>query len=259
MMAKPNRDRRWTGGVCVAALLLVSSPVAAADDEAHVLARRAVEVLPHGTFRARAQLTTGAGAPRELEVRHKMIDGAHASYMEVTAPEDLRGLRFLFIERPGAAPVQYVKVAAARRHVLISETGQEQPFLDSAFYIADFVHPDLDAYAYTVVGDTEILGRRCRVIEGVPKKPQHQGYGKQRVALDAAEGFPLRREFFDLKQQLFKVWTVDKLEKVDGQWTQLEQRMVNVSDGRESRMVITEIHYGVSVPDEVFSPEYLLR
>jgi hypothetical protein len=239
-------------------LLFLSVPVAAEDD-ARALARRAVEVLPHGTFRARAVITTGAGAPRQVEVRHKLVDGAHASYMEVTAPEDLQGLRFLFIERPGAAPTQYVKVAAARRHILVSETGQEQPFLDSTFYVADFVHPEVDAYTYTMAGETEILGRRCHIVEGVPKTPQHKVYGKQRVALDVEEGFPLRREFFDAEQRLFKVWTVERLEKIDGQWTQMEHRMVNVSDGRESRMVIAEIHYGVSLDDEMFSPDYLLR
>ena len=56
-----------------------------------------------------------------------------------------------------------------------------------------------------------------------------------------------------------KVWTVDKLEKVDGIWTPLHQRMKALQDNSESEMELFEVKYNVELPDELFTRGHLLR
>jgi hypothetical protein len=68
-----------------------------------------------------------------------------------------------------------------------------------------------------------------------------------RVALDDAEGQPL------------KVLHVDVLERVQGHWTPMRQRMVNVREDETSTLVVERIDYEASVPDETFTVGHLGR
>ncbi len=55
------------------------------------------------------------------------------------------------------------------------------------------------------------------------------------------------------------MWTIEKVEKIDGNWTLREQEMSNVKDNTRSRLEVAEIEYGVDLPDVMFTPKYLLR
>lgn len=258
-MGKPmgNRSLWMAAGVLAA---VTWHPVLAEDGgEARELVRRVIEALPKEPLVAQLSLSTSDGGMRKLELRHKFVNGARSSYLEVIAPEELQGIRFLFLEHSGAPPEQYIKVAASRTPVQVADQIRKQPFLSSAFYVSDLVEPELDAYTYRFVGDDEVIGRPCKLVESVPKNGDDALYSKTIACLDPKDLLVLRREFFDPKHQLLKVWTVEKAEKVDGHWTILKQRMVNAQEQRQSTLQVTEIKYGAELNDQIFSPKYLGR
>lgn len=250
-----------TAGSVVVFFLTISTlhAVAAAQDPARDLVRKALDALPRASFHARLKVSNEPGATRELDVRHKLVDGARSSYLEVVAPADLAGIRFLFLHQIDQPPLQYIKVAASRRSVLVSNEARAQPFLDSAYYVADVIEPELDAFTYRIIGEDVVYGRKCTLIEAVPKNPAGQIYGKTIGAIDPTESLLLRREFFDRHGKLVKVATVDQLEKIDGIWTIRKQTMKNLKDQLSSSIEVVEIQYNIDIPDEVFRPEYLLR
>ncbi|HUI25948.1 MAG TPA: outer membrane lipoprotein-sorting protein, partial [Candidatus Kryptonia bacterium] len=84
-------------------------------------------------------------------------------------------------------------------------------------------------------------------------------YSKTIIAIDPNDLVVIRSQFFDQKGQLLKVFTIEKLEKVDGLYTPLVQVMKNVQDNTESRLEITEIKYNANVPDDMFRKAYLIR
>src|SRR5690606_28835542 len=142
--------------------------------------------------------------------------------------EELKGIRFLFLEEAGAAPEQYIKIASARQPVRVKDQIRKQPFLESAFYVADLVEPEVDAYTYRFVGEEGIGGRKVRLVEATPKKPDEEIYARTVVAIDPDDLLILRRQFFDRDGKLVKVWTVDLVEEVEGVQTIRDQRMENV-------------------------------
>ena len=243
-----------------AVAVLSATPAAFADSAAKELVQKAVEALPSVPFVAKITLTTSNG-PRYLELKQKKAaDGARLGYLEVTGPEDLAGIRHLFIEPvDGAPPQQYLKLTASRSIVRVSADTREQPFLGSTFYIADLVEPPQAGYSYEFAGDVELLGRYCKLVEGTPKDPENEPYGKIVAAIDPKENLVLRRQFYDDSGKLLKTWQVEKLVKVQGIWTPLVQDMHNVQENVESRLELTEITYNVEIPDEVFRPDYLKR
>lgn len=240
--------------------MLSGAPAAFADSEAKALVQKAIDALPTVPFDAKITLTTANG-PRFLELKQKKAaDGTRMGYLEVVGPADLAGIRHLFLEPTnGEPPQQYLKLTASRSIVRVSADTREQPFLGSTFYIADLVEPPTEGYAYEFAGDVELLGRHCRLVEGTPKNPENEPYGKIVAAIDPRDNLVLRRQFFDDSGKLLKTWQVEKLVKMQGIWTPLVQDMHNVQDNAESRLEITEVVYNAEIPDEVFRPDYLKR
>jgi negative regulator of sigma E activity len=238
--------------------LATAVPASAEIEGARDLVKRALDALPKVSFTAKLKVTTAQGG-RELELNHKLVDGARSNYLEVAAPPELQGIRFLFMEKLGGAPEQYMKVAAAKTTVRIADEVRKQPFLGSTFYVADLVEPALDDFTYKYAGEFEVLGRKCMLVESVPKNPAKEVYSKTLFAIDPKDALILRRQFFDQKGAVLKVWTVEKVDQIDGIWTIMEQRMTNVLENSQSRLDVTEVKYNVELPNVMFTPKYLLR
>jgi hypothetical protein len=241
------------------ALVLGGTGSASAQDAAaKELMKKVVDALPKVPFEAKLRLTS-PGSVRELTLSHKLVGGARASYLEVTAPEDLKGIRFLFLEHLDKPSEQYIKVTASRRAVLVADDVRKQPFLGSAFYVSDLIEPPLDAFNYKFVGDETVLERACKLVESTPVKPADALYSKTINALDPKDALALRREFFDPKGRLLKVWEVKKVEKLEGNWTIMDQNMTNVQEQTTSRLETLKVDFNVVLPDSMFTPNYLLK
>lgn len=247
------------GMVALAVVALALTGNAGAADEAATLVKKAVDALPKKPFTAKLQLKPSSQPQRDITLDHKMVGGARASYLEVTAPESLSGIRFLFLEHPNGQPEQFIKIAAARNAVQVKDQVRKQPFLESDFYVSDLVEPPVDAYTYKLVGEEELLGRKTKLVEAVPKDSANEIYGKTVIAIDPTDLLILKRSFYDLKGNLLKVWTIDQVEKVDGVWTIRASTMTTVPDKTSSTLKTPDIRYDVDLSDAVFTPEHLRR
>lgn len=251
--------RTLCGLVAVLALSMAHPGTGAAQDAgAKDLVKKVMDALPKVPFEAKLHLTS-PGNFRDLTLSHKLVGGARASYLEVTAPDDLKGIRFLFIEHLDKPSEQYIKVTASRRAVLVADEVRKQPFLGSAFYVADLIEPPLDAFNYKFVGEDSVLGRSCKLVEATPLKPADALYSKVINCFDPKDNLALRREFFDAKGRLLKVWEVKKVEKLDGNWTIMDQSMTNVQEQTTSRLETKSVDFNVVLTDGMFTPNYLLK
>lgn len=258
MRLKQNQLQR-RDKLLVVALLLIATTAQAADDSAQTLVSRVMDAIPKAPFTATLNLSSPDFETREIEMSRKVLAGTHGTYLEVTAPEMLAGIRFLFLEQPDGVHEQYIKVAASRSSVRVSDEMRRRPFLGSAFYVSDLVMPELSHFTYSFAGDEELQGRKCKLVEMTPKAPADSIYSRTVLALDPADLLILRRQFFDEKGKLLKIWTIDKVEKIDGFWTLSGQEMVNIQDGKKSRLDVATIQYNADLPDQMFTPKFLLR
>lgn len=239
-------------------LALLATP-SLGEDDAGTLVQKAVDNLPKVPVQAKLKLTPPQGAPREVGLSSKMVDGRRASYLEVTAPESLEGIRFLFLEKPGTESEQYMKIAAAPNAVKVSGQIRKNPFLESTFYVSDMVEPIVANYTYEFVGEGGIGGRAVKKVKATPKNPEDEIYGSTIISIDPKDLIVLKREFADKDGKPFKEWSVDIVEEVDGILTIKDQRMKNLQDGTESRLETVEIEYNGDIPDTTFSPDHLRR
>src|SRR5438477_563502 len=101
---------------CLGAVLLTVTVVGRADDgDAHGLVQRVRDSLPTAPFVAKAKMTSDRGWTRELELSHKHLNNdVDASYMEVTAPMDLKDTRFLVYDHKVGRDEQWIYVPQAK-------------------------------------------------------------------------------------------------------------------------------------------------
>jgi len=243
----------------VAAAVFLGSFTAYAQDDARALVKQVLDAVPKMPLTAHATLTSDRGWARELALSRAFVNDADASYLEVTAPLDLKDTRFLLLDRAEGRDEQFIYVPAVKRAMQVSDETRKQPFLGSDFYVSDMVRPELDAFTYRFVGEENIGDRRTRLVEAVPKNPQHELYGKTISAIDPTDLLVLRVQFFDPKGTLVKVWTLEKVEKLDGVWTPLVQRMESVQEKHESRLTLTDVKLNAQIPPDTFSRTHLTR
>lgn len=255
--------RAWRRCRVVGALavtMCVATAVAyAADDGARDLVKAVLDAVPKVPLTAHATLSSDRGWTRELALSRAFVNGVDASYLEVTAPLNLKDTRFLLLDRAEGRDEQFMYVPAVKRAMQVSDETRKQPFLGSDFYVSDMVRPELDAFSYRFVGDEKLADRRARLVEAVPKNPEGELYGKTISAIDPTDLLVLRVQFFDPKGTLVKVWTLEKVEKIDGMWTPLVQRMESVQEKHESRLTLTDVKYNADLPAGIFERTYLTR
>jgi hypothetical protein len=179
--------------------------------------------------------------------------------MEVTAPFDVKDVRYLFYERSKGNDEQFTYLPLLRRVIRLSEKTRREPFLGSTFYVNDMIAPSIDDFTYRFVGEEEIRQRRCRLIESLPRNPKREMYGKTVFAVDPSDLVILRFQLFDQEMKPAKVLTTERLEKVDGFWTPLLQRMEDQRDDTESLLETVEITYRAPIGDEIFDLAYIGR
>ncbi len=247
-------------GLLSLTMSVVTSPIwADTDEDARELVRKVLDALPKDSFEARMTVSSGDFEPREMRMVRHFVEGAHGTYLEVSSPDDLEGIRFLFLEHPGKPNEQFIKVKASRTAIQVSEEVRRQPFLGSTFYVSDLVMPNLDDYSYKYVGKDVVGDRTVTLVEMTPKDVEADIYSKTVAALDPVDFLVLRREYFDKDGEKIKVWTVDKIEKIKETLSPTGQRMVDLRTGASSRLDVGKVDFDAEVTDALFTPKYLLR
>lgn len=67
----------------------------------------------------------------------------------------------------------------------------------------------------------------------------------------------VQEKYFDKQGRLLKVFTVDKLEKVQGVWTIRQQTMKNAQTGSQTVVTWDSVKYNTGLGDDVFTERYL--
>jgi hypothetical protein len=255
------RKRTIVSLVATVVIIAALTPASRADEEsARDLVQRVRDAAPKAPLFAKGKITSDRGLVRELELSRKQLNNdVSASYMEVTAPLDLKDTRFLFFDHKTGRDEQFIYVPAAKRAIQVGAQTRKQSFLGSEFYVGDFAEPEIDAFTYSFVGEENVGGRQCKLVQVVPKTLDDALYSKSIVAIDPKDLVVVRTQLFDDKGNLLKVWTIEKLDKIDGMWTPVKQKIEDVQEKHWSELEMSEIKYNAQLPDEVFNKSYLTR
>ncbi len=243
------------------ALLLVVSPAHA--DSAAELAQRVYD-RPNGrdlTTLGRMVLTEKGRAPRIREIVTYRLDksgGETANLIRFVYPEDIAGTGLLSIDKADGDTDQWLYLPALDRVRRISSDRKGGRFVGSDLYFEDLQERKPAKDRHRLLGKQAENGILCDVLESVPVDPKDSVYSKRISWIDPATAIPQRVDYFEKDPDSpGKRWLLRGKKRNQGYWTLTDSRMIDLSSGHETRMVVDAALYDQRLPAKLFTSQAL--
>ncbi|MFN8642333.1 MAG: outer membrane lipoprotein-sorting protein [Candidatus Binatia bacterium] len=242
-------------------LVVVTALPAAAADSPEALLQKAKRWLEPGqTSTRRLHMTIRSGgevAEWTAAQARGTRDGGNVALTVLLAPADLRGTALLVREEPGKPDREWMYVPSLRRVRQILPVDEFESFLNTELTYGDFGFLEVHERAVKTLGKAAVNG--VEVVQVQETLRDQRTFTRIVTSLVPATGQPLKREYYDVGNRLWKVATFENVADVHGVPTAQRVRMEDVQTGFGSEYRVTDIAYGVPLPAELFDPAQLAK
>jgi len=182
-----------------------------------------------------------------------------------TYPNDIRGTGFLVWEHPDADDERFLYLPALGRVRRIAGSEAQESFVGSDFTYEDIGGREFDEYTYAIADENASWTPPA----GGPARPAWRLESRRK---DTSAEFPrvvstvLKDSFFVVSADIYnrrnekqKVYTVRRLEQVEGIWTAMESEMTNALEKSKTELVVGAADYNVGLNEADFTRRELER
>jgi hypothetical protein len=253
--------RAWVCGLGM--LGAVATPGRAGEQDGRELAQR-VHDRPDGddvTLLSTMILTEKDRSPRVRRFylyRLEKAPGEVLSLVRFISPADIADLGLLTVESPGAQSDQWLylpEVGGARRIAAARKGGR---FAGSDFYYEDLEEREVDSDNHRLLGEDEVDGTPCQLLESVPRQASNSVYSKRVACIHLETLLPLRAELYEKGgDRPSKQLSVHRIERIQGFWTVMDSSMTDLRSEHRTRIVVEQVAYDRGVPEQLFSRQTL--
>ncbi len=219
-------------------------------------ARVRERVLEVATLRGREAPGAAPGAP----------DGDRR-LIRFSYPNDIRGTGFLVWEHPTVEDERFLFLPSLGRVRRIAGSETQDSFVGSDFTYEDIGGRELDEYTYSFAGAD---GESASWTEpGGQPRPAWRLESKRK---DASVPFPravslvlkdsflvVQADIFNRRNERQKVYTVRKIDRIEGIWTVMDSEMVNAAEKTRTGLLVERADYNVGLEEADFSRRELER
>ena len=255
--------------VLTAAALLLTSMSSLAAPSADDIIRQARDRNDGKSFMSQVSLILldkqGNSRVREFSYLEKDFPDSDKFTMYFSAPNDVRDVAF-HIENPhealNAEDSQWMYLPVSRQTRRISTTDKRGAFMGSDYSYADLDKIRAEDYHQILLGEENVGGRDCYVIERTPASADilaKTGYNQLKVWIDKQNMLVMRQDFFDVKGVLFKQLRTQKVEKIDQIDSVIQSETENLITGTRSQLRFNQLQYNVELDDRFFNQAAIKR
>jgi len=263
----------WLVFVLSLGLLAVPTPGGAQAPEAHKTGAEIMEreqqafYSPGKDMKAevRMELSTAAGEKRIRVMTMLRWNDPRSKdqkyFIYFREPADVRGMTFMVWKYPLKESDRWIYVPAVDLVRRVAARDARSSFVGSDFTYEDISGRNIGADGHTLVQEEKLGDRNCYVVESVPKEPTD--YVKRLSWIDKTTFLPLKEEYYDVQNQLARVFTADKIENIATVGEQksiptvTRRTMKNMKTGHRTEVTFTSVSYNVGLQDTIFSERYL--
>ena len=176
-------------------------------------------------------------------------------------PGDVRRTAFLVWKYPERDDDRWIFIPAVNAVRRVAARDSRSSFVGSDFTYEDVSGRDVSADSHTLLREERLGNADCYVIQSVPKAATD--YTKKLAWIDKTTFLPLKEEYYDVQNQLARLFTADRIENVAGQGgkesypTVTKRTMKNVKSGHRTEATFTSVAYDVGLDDGIFSERSL--
>lgn len=174
-------------------------------------------------------------------------------------PSDIRGTGFLVLEHPKGEDERFLYLPSLGRVRRIAGSEAQESFVGSDFTYEDIGGREFDEYSYTIVD----ADASWTPPAGGPARPAWRLESRRK---DPAARFPrvvstivkdifvvVGAEIYNRRDEKQKVYTVRRLEQVEGIWTAMDAEMTNALEKSRTELVIERMDYNVGLKNADFT------
>jgi hypothetical protein len=182
-----------------------------------------------------------------------------------THPADIRGTGFLVWEHPTRDDERFLYLPSLGRVRRIAGSEAQESFVGSDFTYEDIGGREFDEYAYALLDDRA----SWTPPSGGPARPAWRLESRRR---DGTARFPrvvslilkdsvvvVSAEIYNRRDEKQKVYTVRRLEQVEGIWTAMQAEMTDALEKSRTELTIEKVDYNVGLGESAFTRRELER
>ena len=213
-----------------------------------------------GKAKVKMTITNKQGQKREREfiiLRKDVNDGGDQNYfVYFQKPADVRKMVYLVHKHTdkNKDDDRWLYLPALSLVKRIAAGDKRTSFVGSDFLYEDVSGRSLEEDTHELIETSEKLF----VIKNVPKKPDTVKFGYYNVSIDRKTYVPLKMEYYDKDNKLYRIIESKKIEKIQGFWTVVKSVVTNLKTGNKTEMEFSDIKYNIKLKD-IFEERYLHR
>jgi len=176
-------------------------------------------------------------------------------------PGDVRRTAFLVWKYPERDDDRWIFIPAVNAVRRVAARDSRSSFVGSDFTYEDVSGRDVSADTHMLLREERLGNADCYVVQSVPKAATD--YTRKLAWIDKTAFLPLKEEYYDVQNQLARLFTADRIENVAGQGgrasypTVTKRIMKNVKSGHRTEATFTSVAYDVGLDDGVFTERSL--
>ncbi len=178
-------------------------------------------------------------------------------YMYFHRPADVRQMTFLVWKYPDKNDDRWLYIPSIKLVRRIAANDKNSSFVGSDFTYEGISGREVSEDTHTLKGEEVLNDKSVYVVESLPKEEKSAYYSRKVSWIHIENFLPLKEEYYDKRGDLYKTFTADKIELVEGIATILQRTMVNAQSGHRTVVTFEAVSYDVGLEDSIFSERYL--
>ena len=202
---------------------------------------------------------SGQTRVRKIQQYSKDLGDTEKSIMFFLSPADVKNTSFMnWSYDSDKADDQWIYLPALKKVKRISSDSKSDYFMGSDFTYDDLGDRKLDADVHKLLKEETLNGHACYVVESVSKDEDYM-YTKTKTWIRKDNFVGMKKEFYDEDEELLKVLTIKKVEKISGFWVISHSEMKNVQKNHKTSMVLSNIKINTGVSASKFTDRMMMR
>ena len=153
---------------------------------------------------------------------------------------------------------QWIYLPALKRVKRISSDSKSDYFMGSDFTYDDLGDRKLSADNHKLLREETVNGKACYVVESISKDEDYM-YSKTITWINKSNFVGVKKEFYDEDEELLKLLTIKKVEKISGFYVITNSEMKNVQKNHTTTMTLSDVKVNTGISSSKFSERMMTR
>lgn len=206
-------------------------------------------------------LTNKQGKQRIRKIKQfsKDMGDTEKSIMFFQTPADVKNTSFMnWSYDSDKSDDQWIYLPALKKTKRISSDSKSDYFMGSDFTYDDLGDRKLEADVHKLLKEETVNGHACYVVESISKDEEYM-YSKTKTWIRKDNFVGMKKEFYDEDDELLKILSIKKVDKIAGFWVITHSEMKNVQKNHTTSMKLSDVQVNTGMSASKFTERMMMR